>query len=35
MDCQKAFNDLKKQFTEEPVLMMPNQTKPFQIECDA
>ena len=34
-DCQKAFDELKKRFTEEPVLMMPDQTKPFQIETDA
>ena len=34
-DCQKAFNDLKKRFTEEPVLMMPDHSKPFQIESDA
>ena len=33
--CQSAFDDLKKRFTEEPVLMMPDQTKPFQIETDA
>ena len=33
-DCQKAFNTLKRRFTEEPVLKMPDQTKPFQIECD-
>ena len=33
--CRKAFNNLKKRFTEEPVLMMPDRTKPFQIECDA
>ena len=26
---------MKKCFMEEPVLMMPDQTKPFQIECDA
>jgi hypothetical protein len=32
--CQKAFETLKKCFTEEPVLMMPDHTKPFQIECD-
>ena len=25
-DCQKAFDELKKQFTEEPVLMMPDQS---------
>ena len=34
-DCQKAFDELKKRFTEEPVLMMPNHTRPFQIEMDA
>ena len=34
-DCQKAFDNLKKWFTEEPILMMPDQTKPFQIKCDA
>ena len=27
--------ELKKRFTEEPVLIMPDHTKPFQIECDA
>ena len=32
---QKAFDELKKRFTEEPVLMMPDHTKPFQIETDA
>jgi Reverse transcriptase (RNA-dependent DNA polymerase)/RNase H-like domain found in reverse transcriptase len=34
-DCQKAFDIMKKQFTEEPVLLMPNQSKPFQIGSDA
>ena len=34
-DCQKAFDELKKRFTEEPVLMMPDHTRPFQIETDA
>ena len=34
-DCQQAFDLLKKKFTEEPVLMMPDHTKPFQIEADA
>ena len=29
-----TFDELKKRFTEEPVLMMPDQTKPFQIETD-
>jgi hypothetical protein len=32
--AQQSFDDMKKRFTEEPVLMMPDQTKPFQIECD-
>ena len=25
---------MKKRFTEEPVLMMPNQMRPFQIKCN-
>ena len=29
MECQQAFEELKRCFTEEPVLMMPDQTKPF------
>ena len=33
--CQLAFDTLKRKFTEEPVLMMPYQSKPFQIECEA
>ena len=33
--CQESFDTLKKRFTEEPVLMMPDQTRPFQIESDA
>ena len=33
--CQEAFNILKQRFTEEPVLRMPDQTWPFQIEADA
>ena len=32
---QQAFDEMKKCFTEEPVLMMLDQTWPFQIECDA
>ena len=35
MVCQRAFDDLKKQFTEEPVLMMPDETWLFQIKTDA
>ena len=34
-ECQNSFKELKKWFTEEPVLQMPDQNKPFQIECDA
>ena len=33
-DCQLAFKTLKKRFTEEPVLLMPDHMKPFQIESD-
>jgi RNase H-like domain found in reverse transcriptase len=33
-DCQKAFDTMKKQFMEEPVLLMPDQSKPFQIKSD-
>ena len=32
--AQRSFEELKKRFTEESVLIMPDQTKPFQIECD-
>ena len=34
-ECQNSFETLKKRFTEEPVLMMPDQSRPFQIEADA
>ena len=34
-ETQTAFDTLKKRFTEEPVLMMPDHSKPFQIESDA
>jgi RNase H-like domain found in reverse transcriptase len=34
-DCQEVFNTMKKQFTEEPVLLMPDQSKLFQIKSDA
>jgi RNase H-like domain found in reverse transcriptase len=33
-ECQEAFDTMKKRFTEEPVLLMPDQSKPFQIESD-
>ena len=32
---QDTFDELKKRFMEELVLMMPDHTKPFQIEMDA
>jgi len=32
LETQKAFEGLKKRFTEEPVLMMPDTMKPFQID---
>ena len=34
-NCQEAFEELKKRFNEEPVLMMPDQSQLFQIETDA
>ena len=34
-ECQQAFDTLKQKFTEEPVLMMPDQSRPYQIEVDA
>ena len=34
-DTQHSFNELKQQLTSAPVLMMPDQTKPFQIKSNA
>jgi RNase H-like domain found in reverse transcriptase/Reverse transcriptase (RNA-dependent DNA polymerase) len=34
-ECQESFDQLKKRFTEEPVLIMPNHSKPFQIQVDS
>jgi hypothetical protein len=34
-ECQESFDQLKKQFTEEPVLMMPDHSKPLQIQVDS
>ena len=33
-ETQQAFEELKQQLTSALVLMMPDQTKPFQIECN-
>jgi hypothetical protein len=33
-ECQEAFETLKGQFLQEPVLMMPDHSKPLQIESD-
>jgi len=33
--CQSSFDEMKKQFTKEPVLAMPDHSRPFQIEMDA
>jgi hypothetical protein len=33
--CQEAFETLKGQFLQEPMLMMPDHSKPFQIKSDA
>src|SRR5271168_4901219 len=34
-ECQDTFDTLKKNFTEEPVLMIPDHSRPFQIRSDA
>jgi RNase H-like domain found in reverse transcriptase len=34
-ECQESFDQLKKRFTKEPVLMMPDHSKPFQIQVDS
>ena len=33
-ECQNSFDTLKQRFKAEPVLMMPHQSRPFQIEAD-
>ena len=33
--CQNSFDKLKRRFTKESVLAMPDHMRPFQIECDA
>ena len=34
-DCQKSFKDLKAKFQEAPVLLMPDNKKPFVVETNA
>ena len=34
-ECQMSFDTLKRRFTKEPILLMPDHSKPFQIESDA
>jgi RNase H-like domain found in reverse transcriptase len=34
-ECQESFDQLKKRFTEELVLMMLDHLKPFQIQVDS
>ena len=34
-DAQQSFDALKIRFSKEPVLLMPDITRPFQIESDA
>ena len=34
-ETQRSFDALKQKLTSSPVLMMPDQTRPFQIKCDA
>ena len=33
--CQKAFDRLKRAITEKPVLALPDQTKPYEVQTDA
>lgn len=33
--CQKAFEELKHAVSEEPVLMLPDYSKPFEVQTDA
>jgi RNase H-like domain found in reverse transcriptase len=34
-ECQESFDQLKKQITEEPFLMMLDHSKPFQIQVNS
>ena len=33
--CQQAFDRLKRAITEEPVLALPDYTKPYEVHTDA
>jgi RNase H-like domain found in reverse transcriptase len=34
-ECQESFDQLKRRFIKEPVLMMPDHSKPFQIQVNS
>ena len=34
-ECQRAFRELKKAISEQPVLALPDHTKPFEVQTDA
>ncbi|XP_040937957.1 uncharacterized protein [Gossypium hirsutum] len=34
-ECEKAFNQLKQEMTREPVLVLPDFTKPYEVRTDA
>ena len=34
-ECQRVFEKLKRAISEEPVLALPNHTKPFEVQTDA